>query len=122
MHQEIPTEESFKLLQQSLPDKHIIILKFTADWCGPCQKIKGLCEIIVKTLPEAVKFYEIDVDKSLDLYIKLKKYKMLNGVPAFLGYTDGQSDFWYVPDFVQLGSNEKDVIAFFDKCINYVKS
>jgi hypothetical protein len=69
-----------------------------------------------------VKFYEIDVDESIDLYIKLKKFKMLNGIPAFLAYTDGAKDNWFVPEFSQLGSDEKNVKLFFTSCINYVNS
>ena len=31
-------------------------------------------------------FYEIDVDESIELYIKFKKIKMVNSIPAILVY------------------------------------
>ena len=40
----------------------IIVLKFTATWCGPCQRIKTQYENLSSEYPNIV-FTEIDVDE-----------------------------------------------------------
>ena len=59
--------------------KDIVILKFTADWCGPCKKIKPFCEEYNKKKPENVSFYEIDVDDSIDA-TSITKALRLHGI------------------------------------------
>ena len=79
MHQEIPTEESLKLLQQSLPEKHIIILKFTADWCGPCKRIASDYERLSLQYTDIV-FLKVNVDNSPDISGKYK----VRSMPTFV--------------------------------------
>jgi thiol-disulfide isomerase/thioredoxin len=114
------TDKELVSMQQNLPPKNIIIIKFTAEWCGPCQNIKSLCESYVKNLPDSIIFYEIDIEESLELYMKLKSAKMVNGIPALLAYKDGPKDFWYVPDDSHLGGNQEGVKKFFERCLKYV--
>ena len=100
----------------------MIIVKFTAEWCGPCQGIKSLVEEQVKLLPKSVQFYEIDIDDSLELYMKLKQKKMVNGIPAILAYKSIEDkEYWYVPDDSVLGANKNNVTEFFNRCIQYSK-
>lgn len=120
-------ENSFNIqtlqnLQQSLGNKELLVIKFTADWCGPCKKIKPLCENIIKTLPSNIKFYEINIDESIELFSFLKTKKMVSGIPAILAYKGGTKDFFYVPDDSHLGGNADGVNSFFDRCIAYVNS
>ena len=58
----------------SLPNQ-VLIIKFTATWCMPCKKIKSITEECVKTIPKFIKFIEIDIDESIELYMKLKNKK-----------------------------------------------
>ena len=53
-------------------NKSIILVKFSADWCGPCKKIAPIVEEWKKALPEHVEFYEIDIDESINLYSYFK--------------------------------------------------
>ena len=117
------TIDSNKLisLQSKLDPKSMIIIKFTADWCMPCKNIKETCESYIKNLPKNIIFYEIDIDESLELYMKLKSYKMVNGIPALLAYYDGEKENWYISDDSHLGGNMKGVKDFFERCLNYVK-
>ena len=116
------TEQDLFKLQQELTSQQIIVIKFTADWCVPCQGIKDLVEELVKNLPESIKYYEINVDESLELYAKFKNKKMVNGIPAILAFKDGEKDYWYIPDMSVLGANKKEIRDFFNKCLDYVSN
>ena len=63
-------ENTLKSLQNNLNKNEMIIIKFTADWCAPCNSIKEFIHDIVKSLPDKIKFFEIDVDvgKIKDFY------------------------------------------------------
>ena len=39
-----------------------ILIKFGAQWCGPCQKIKEYCHKIFNNYPTKVICFDIDVD------------------------------------------------------------
>ena len=116
------TEETLSKLQSNLQTKEMIIIKFTADWCGPCQGIKNYVDDIVKTLPNSIQFHEIDIDESLELYIKFKNKKMVTGIPAILGFKDGKKDHWYIPDLSVLGGDKKEIKLFFENCMSYVSN
>ena len=107
-------------MQSKLIEKQLIIIKFTASWCAPCQGIKPIVEEYLKKLPESIKFIEIDVDESIELYSFMKTKKMLNGIPAILAFYPGTKDNIYVPDDSVLGGNKNEVGKFFERCINYV--
>jgi thiol-disulfide isomerase/thioredoxin len=61
------------------------VLYFTADWCGPCQKIKPVFHELKEAHPN-IKFSMIDVDKeeNADLATKHK----VEGIPAFFFLVD----------------------------------
>ena len=89
----------------------IIIIKFTADWCKPCSIIKDIVHKKVSTLPNEIKFYEIDVDEAFDLYAFLKTKKMVNGIPTLLAYFKRNTT--YVSDLCISGTCKVDIDAFF---------
>jgi thiol-disulfide isomerase/thioredoxin len=110
------TPNSLVDLQRKM-ENEITIIKFGADWCNPCNKIKPLCELNFDKLPKNVIIFDIDVDESLDLYATLKKNKMVKGVPSLLCYyADVPRQKWYIPDDSISGSNKEDIQAFFNRC------
>ena len=113
------TRESFKGLLEfnSKQGKHTI-LKLTADWCRPCKSIKVLAaeqvaDIVLK-LERPVECYEVNVDVSLDFYAFMKQKRMVNGIPVFLFYKAGNTE--YIPDDSITGANPPDIVAFFARC------
>ena len=113
-------EGTLKTKCEALENKELIIIKFTADWCGPCKLIKDTCNEFVKHKPASIQYYEINIDESIELYMKLKKMKMVNGIPALLAFKGGTKEHWYIPDEFHLGSDKKGLTLFFNNCIKYV--
>ena len=96
-----------------------IIIKFGATWCGPCKRIKPLCDEMVNNLQDNVIFFDIDIDKNMDLYVALKSKKMINGVPALLAYVkrnDRNYSSWYASDLSISGTDTNNIKNFFS-CI-----
>ena len=116
---ELLNETILKSKCEALGEKDMIIIKFTADWCGPCKLIKDMCIQFEKTKPSSIQYYEINIDESIELYMKLKKMTMVNGIPALLAYKVGIKEHWFIPDEFHLGSDKKGLVQFFDKCIKY---
>ena len=120
---EIKTElspETLQTLQSQIKDNEIIIIKFTADWCAPCQGIKHICEEYNSMFNSKVHYYEIDIDDSLELYIKLKSFKMVNGIPAILCYYAKERDFWYCPEDSCLGGDKIKLKEFYERCLKII--
>lgn len=108
---------------QNKMKNEIVIIKFGAEWCNPCKKIKLQCERNFEKLPKNVIIFDIDVDESLDLYATLKTKKMVKGLPSLLCYyADVPREKWYIPDDSISGSNEQDIQAFFNRCASKASS
>ena len=108
----------FKELLQNLGNK-IIIIKFSADWCKPCKKIKPIVEEWYSKLNETFIIFEIDIDETMELYYALKTKKMANGIPSILAYygnVERDMNHWYIPSDSVIGSDENEVNLFFDRC------
>ena len=55
MSEEPMNEEILKLKREALKKNELIVIKFTADWCGPCKLIKEICKQFEKTKPSLMK-------------------------------------------------------------------
>lgn len=102
----------------------VFIIKFGATWCGPCQKIKQLCENYFYNINlnyKNITCFDIDVDESIELYLFLKKKRRLSGLPTILAYYGGntESDYWYIENDSVVGADENLVSQFFERCIQY---
>ena len=63
-----------------LRDDTIIIVKASANWCGPCKKVAPLVTTLFESMPKNVFMLEVDVDDDVDLvsYFDIKR------VPTFI--------------------------------------
>lgn len=97
-------------------NKGLVILKFGAEWCRPCQLCKDQVYSYFNKMPENVTCYDVDVDESFDLYAFLKSKRMINGIPAILAYKKGNTSF--APDLSVTGANVESITNFFTACTN----
>ena len=111
------TELSVSVLKELLTkyeNKNImVIIKLGATWCGPCQKIKTVCNKCFLEMPDNVLCFDLDVDNNMEIFGALKTKKMVKGIPAILGYNcKNKRDQWYISDSFMSGSDEKKVFEF----------
>ena len=62
----------------------MIAYYFTADWCGPCKKVRPIVEEINKD--STIKFKIIDVDSEMELVRAFE----IKSVPTFIIIKDGE--------------------------------
>lgn len=108
----INSVEEFQQLLNINPG--LFIIKFGAEWCGPCKTIERNVYDFFRGAPPHVQCAMIDIDECPTLYGFLKSKKMLNGVPALLCYYKGNTGF--IPDDFIIGANKNELQLFFDRC------
>jgi thioredoxin 1 len=112
------SKDSFSKLLQTNPG--VIIIKFGAEWCGPCKKIDPLVYrwmIKFSAIPK-IQCAIIDIDDNFEIYAFLKNRKMVNGVPVILCYKKG--NLTWIPDKAVVGADENQVNLFFQECAQLV--
>jgi thioredoxin 1 len=109
--------DQLQKLQKELHDK-VLIIKFGAEWCGPCKRIAPSYHTFIRSQPENIIFADIDVDENIDLYMALKRNKMINAVPVFLAYygDNKKREKWFIPEDSIVGADETKVAQFFARC------
>ena len=102
-------KEFSEILQQN--PGHFII-KFGAEWCGPCKQIEGLVNDWMNRMPTATtKCAIIDVDDNFEIYAFLKSKRMVGGIPVILCYKAG--NLTHIPDDVIVGAEVTQINHFF---------
>lgn len=64
--------------------KKMVVVDFTATWCGPCKKIAPVFESLAAQNTD-VRFVKVDVDKAPDVATK----EAIQSVPSFLFFKVG---------------------------------
>lgn len=108
------SRQEFEDLLKNNPGK--IIIKFGAEWCGPCKQIEGQVTQAFRVLEKTrhdVQCIMVDVDESFDLYGTIKKKCKLAGIPAILCYNT--ENLTYLPDDMVIGANPAGINAFFGR-------
>ncbi|BAY17498.1 thioredoxin [Anabaenopsis circularis NIES-21] len=68
-----------------LTQEKILVVDFTATWCGPCRLISPLMEQLAEEYQGRAKVVKVDVDNNKPLF---KQYG-LRSIPAVLIFKDG---------------------------------
>jgi thiol-disulfide isomerase/thioredoxin len=93
----------------------LIIIKLTAEWCGPCKTIESKIKILFENMPKNVQCVVVDIDKCIDFYSYLKKRRVINGVPSTLCYLKGNNS--YIPDDFVIGASIDKISELNDRCL-----
>ena len=64
--------ESAEEFQETLASNAVVVVDFTASWCGPCQMIAPIYEDMAKA-NQAIKFVKVDVDKLDDVAAQVRR-------------------------------------------------
>ena len=110
---EIQSKEQFHDILKINPN--YVIIKFTATWCKPCQKIKNQVNRFFLNSPESVLCFDLDVDDNFEIYNYFKKNSRLNGIPALFLYKKGNTNL--IADESHTGANSATLENFFSKVI-----
>jgi len=102
-------------LQLLNENRGLMIFKYTAGWCKPCQTIKKEVDAHFENISsDSVLCFEVDVDECFDLFAYMKTKKMMKGIPTLMAYKKGNNSF--VPDDSISGADINEVNAFFERC------
>ncbi|MBV6621998.1 MAG: thioredoxin [Rivularia sp. (in: Bacteria)] len=69
-----------------LKSENLLVVDFTATWCGPCRVVAPLMEQLSQEFQDSIKVIKIDVDKDKPL---AKKYEVKT-IPAVLYFKNGE--------------------------------
>lgn len=73
--------------QAVLENSHPVVVKFGADWCGPCRSMDAAIHDLEPKFSSRAKFLKIDIDKQPELFTH---YRSGNGIPQIMIFKDGQ--------------------------------
>ena len=69
-----------------LKSENLLVVDFTATWCGPCRVVAPLMEQLSEEYKQSIKVIKIDVDQDKPL---AKKYEVKT-IPAVLYFKNGE--------------------------------
>ena len=62
-----------------------VVVDFNADWCGPCQMMKPIYEMVAKDT-DGIKFLSVNIDNESEIADKFG----VSGIPTFVLFKDGK--------------------------------
>ena len=70
-----------------LNSKEVVLVDFSAVWCGPCKMLAPIVEELSTEMEGRAKVFKIDVDKSGDV---AQKYNIMS-VPTVMIFKNGEA-------------------------------
>ena len=63
-----------------------VLVDFTADWCGPCQMLAPILEILAVQMKDSLTIIKVNVDESQSIAMQYD----ISSVPTLLLFKDGE--------------------------------
>ena len=80
-----PKDEWFQ--KSVLDNSHPVVVKFGAEWCGPCRGMDEAIRILRPKLGSQVGFFIVDIDKKPELF---RHYGSGSGIPQVMIFEHGK--------------------------------
>jgi len=94
-------------LSKFLNTHSVVIVKFTATWCGPCKRSTPLVNELYSKMPNNVSMIIVDIDKGKDIASALK----VRSVPTMYNFING------APMDSVVGASSDHITSFFRKTL-----
>ena len=99
--------------QPSIADYKLVVIDFTATWCGPCQRIAPYFEQLNNQYHSRCNFYKVDVDEGDDI----AQFCQIAQMPTFKIYYQGKEVKSVCGDIQELENSIVNIIQIIDKKI-----
>ena len=96
-------------LKKHVKNYEVVIVKFKAEWCGPCKKVAPHIKTLMETYNK-INYVEVDVDDGSNIASYLK----IRSIPTIISYVNGD-----IHEILS-SSNTSDITTFFVKTNQYV--
>ncbi|MGD1919022.1 MAG: thioredoxin [Pleurocapsa sp.] len=73
-------------LEQLITEEKLVLVDYTATWCGPCKVIAPLIDRLATEYSDRVTIVKVDLDQNQE---SAKKYG-IRSIPAVLVFKDGE--------------------------------
>ena len=83
----------------------VVIMKFTATWCGPCKRSTPLINKLFAQMPNNVSMIIVDIDKARDIASAMK----IKSIPTMHNFING------APMDIVIGTKDENIVSFFNK-------
>lgn len=63
-----------------------VLVDFSADWCGPCQMLAPILEMLAEQMKDKLTIIKVDVDESQSIAMQYD----ISSVPTLILFKDGE--------------------------------
>jgi thioredoxin 1 len=82
----LPTVDATTFDATIAPGTGLVLVEFTAEWCGPCRMLAPVLEAVARDYAPHLRVVQIDADTNADTVIRFG----VRGMPTILAFRDGQ--------------------------------
>jgi len=104
---ETTTQEKRETFSEIVNSGKVVLVDFSAEWCGPCQMMKPILQELNGMVDDRVRIIKVDVDRNP----MVSNTFQIRGVPTLMIFKDG--DIKWRQSGVQSAQQLKQIIDTF---------
>lgn len=85
----------------------VVLIDFYAEWCGPCQRMKPVLEVLKQRLGDRLSIIQVDVDKNPSMI----RTSGSQGIPTLV-LIRNREIWWRRSGVIQANPPEKSIIPY----------